>query len=423
MPKTLSVQLSDAAIKKHAADLNVATLNDPRHSIRFRYRNDRTRGSWHIVQFGQGKAKWRKAANWPDVSAKTMIDMLPVVSARLMGDPSASATVDGCREVGQVLTWYSDRMISDRTLSGDRRGSTLSAIRCQLLPRLQDVPLSQLNAASLDKLLYGPMQAEYSISYVKSVLGVLKVVMAAAMALREISADPVKDVTFGTFTKAKIRPKGARLRHVAVVDLMASWADLYKQGPQDVAFAVMMLAHGTRISETRKAMWKNIHLEKGEWFIPARDTKSKRDHLLPLTPQVVAFLARYRETQKAQGYDGGYLFPSASRSGKPLARCQSFDIFKRLGAGEWTSHDLRKLARSCWAKLRVDSLVVKLLLNHALTDLEATYFQDLGDDIKREALERWHGWLDAQGFDLFQGETVVRCAAKRNPVDPSGWLA
>ena len=84
--------------------------------------------------------------------------------------------------------------------------------------------------------------------------------------------------------------------------------------------------------------------------------------------------------------------------------------------------DLRKLARECWAKLKVDSLVVKLLLNHKLTDLEATYFQSRGEEIKRDALELWHGWLDSQGFDLLQGETVVRQPVRRASVDPAGWL-
>lgn len=423
MGKTLQVPLSDAAIKRHAEDKNVSTLNDPRHPIRFRYRTDRARGSWHVVRFINGQAKWRKAANWPDVSAKTLLEQLPAVHARLLGDPAAVATIAHFKEVGQVLSWYFDRLNGDCTLSASRRSSALSAIRAQLLPRLKDVPLAELNAASLDKLLFGPMQAEYALSYVKSVLGVLKVAFEAAVSLQQLAINPIKDLSFGTFSQVRIRPKGARLRHVNVVDLLGAWAECYQQSPQDVAFAVMMIAHGTRISETRQAKWKNVHLAAGEWFVPASDTKSKRDHLVPLTPQAVAFLNRYRASQKARGYDGAYLFPARSRSGRPLARSKAFEIFARLGAGDWSSHDLRKLARSCWAKLRIDSLVVKLLLNHSLTDLEATYFQDLGDDIKREALERWHGYLDAQGFAALQGETELRQPKKLTPVDPAGWLA
>lgn len=423
MAKTLQVQLSDAAIRKHAADPDVVELNDPRHPLRFRYRKGRARGSWHVVTYAQGRQKWRKAANWPDVPAKTMVDSLPKVLARMMADDKAPATVDGWERVGQVLDWYAARLKTDSSLSRARRDSVKSAIKCQLLPALGELHLSKLNTDTLDRHLVWHMQAEYSLSYVKSVLGVLKVVFGTALSLGRITVNPMVGVSFGHFTKAKIRPKGARLRHVSVVDLLAAWADAFNDEPAGVALMVLMLTHATRITETRQATWKNIHLGAGEWFIPAADTKSSRDHLLPLTAQDVAFLERYRAEQKARGYDGAYLFPSTARSGRPMSRSHAFALFARFGAGEWTSHDLRKLARTTWGELDVDGLVAKLLLNHSLTDLEATYFQSRGEVLKRNALTKWHAWLDVQGFNALHDKTLPRRAQKPIAVDPAGWLA
>lgn len=424
MPKkTLNLNLSDAAIKKHAADLNVYQLNDPRHPVRFRYRADRNKGSWHVLRFAGGKVRWRKAANWPDVPAKAFLEHLPAVHSRLLADPSASVTIGSYTTVGQVLAWYYDRLQVDTTLSKSRKASVLSVIRVHLKPKVGGLLLYELTAAALDKFLVWPMLEHHRPSYVRSALGVLKLVFALALDLQQITTNPVEHAVFSKSTGVKIRPKGARLRHVDVVELLAAWNELFASSPMDVAFAVMMLAHGSRITETRKARWRNVNLSAGEWFIPAVDTKSKRDHVVPLTSQDVAFLTRYRNAQIAQGYEGAYLFPSQTRPGRPLSRTHSFAIFERLGAGGWTSHDLRKLARECWAKLKVDSLVVKLLLNHSLTDLEATYFQSRGEEIKRDALGLWHGWLDSQGFDLLQGETVVRSPERRVAVDPSGWLA
>lgn len=419
---TLNVSLSDAVIKRYAEDPTIAELNDPRHPLRFRYRNDRSRGSWHVVRHDKGDI-WRKAANWPDVPARLMIDSVPAVLARLMVDPKAPATVDGWQKVGQVLTWYVERMKADRGLSKERRSSSMSLINRQLLPALDTLPLCKLNRDTLDRHLIWHMQEEYSLGYVKSALDVLKVVFNRALILKKITVNPMAGVTFGNFTKAKIRPKGARLRHVAVVDLLAAWAEAFASDPAGVALMVLMLTHATRISETRLAKWKNIHLDAGEWFIPGADTKSKRDHLLPLTPQAVAFLQRYRESQKARGYDGAYLFPSTAHAGRPMSRSQAFAVFTRYGAGDWTSHDLRKLARTTWGELDVDGLVAKLLLNHSLTDLEATYFQSRGEVLKCNALNKWHAWLDAQGFDALQDKTGARRAVKPVAVDPAGWLA
>lgn len=424
MPKrTLKLPLSEAAIKKHADDLNVYQLNDPRHPVRFRYRQDRTRGSWHVLRFANGTVKWRKVANWPDVSTKSFLEHLPSVHAQLMVDPQASVVISGCTSVGQVLDWYYARLLTDTTLSKGRKSSVLSMVRVHLKPKLGDLQLSELGVVALDKRLIWPMLEQYTPSYVRAALGALKRAFALAVVLMPLASNPVEHAAFSKSTNIKVRPKGARLRHVHVVDLLATWRELFATAPADVGFALMMLGHGTRISETRLARWKNISLAAGEWFIPAADTKSKRDHVVPLTPQAVAFLTRYRNAQQAQGYDGGYLFPSLTRSGRPLSRTHAFEVFDRLGAREWSSHDLRKLARECWAKLKVDSLVVKLLLNHSLTDLEATYFQSRGEEIKRDALGLWHGWLDSQGFDLLQGETVMRSPARRVSVDPAGWLS
>ena len=421
MPKTLQVQLSDAAIKKHAADLDVAELKDPRHPLRFRYRRDRSRGSWHVVIFDRG-AHWRKASNWPDVPARLMLESLPKVVQRLMEERKAAATVDGWQLVGEVLEWYAARVEASRPLSDSRKSTALSAVRLHLLPRLGLVKLRDLNKATLDDLFYMPLQAEYSPAHIKGLLGVLKVAFRQALRQSRITVDPLAAVTFSDFSKAKIPPKGARLRHVSIAELLASWAERFELAAPEIAFAALMLCHGTRISETRKAKWQNVSLAAGEWFFPAVDTKPKRDHVLPLTPQVVAFLTRYREWQKAKGYAGAYLFPAPDRSGKPMGRSRSFAIFTRLGGGEWTSHDLRKLASTRWAEQGTDTLVVDLLLNHAVGQLKSTYVQTNAAALKRAALTRWHEWLDGQGFICLHDKRAARRPGEATEAEAADWL-
>ena len=152
-------------------------------------------------------------------------------------------------------------------------------------------------------------------------------------------------------------------------------------------------------------------------------TKGGRDHVLPLTPQALAFLKSYSKRQFVRGYSGAFLFPSTTHPGKPISRAHAFELFTWLGQGEWTSHDLRKLARTTWAELGVDSVVGRLLLNQALPTLEATYVQTTALVRKREALERWHAWLDERGFAALHGATPARPAASANPVQPASAVA
>lgn len=420
MAKTLQVALSDAAIKKHAADPEVRELNDPRHPLRFRYRlKDRSQGSWYVVRRGQ----WKKAGNWPEINARTMLDNLPLVLSRLQVDPAAVATVGAWSNVGQLLTWYAERVKVGRALSKPRQSTVLSAIRRQLVPRLGDLPLADLNKTSVDERLYLPLQAEASLAHVRGVFAILKLACKRAVALDRLPTDPLAGVSFGQFNKTNIRPKGARLRHTAVPALLAGWAEAYQSTPRPVTLAVLMLTHGTRISETRLARWQDVDLVTGEWFIPARVTKGGRDHVLPLTAQALAFLQRYSFRQLMRGYTGAFLFPSTTRPGQPMSRAEAFAAFADLGQGEWTSHDLRKLARTTWAELGVDSTIGRLLLNQALPTLELTYVQTTAMSRKRDALERWHAWLDERGFAALHSATPARLAAAPEPVQPATALA
>ncbi|MNM21444.1 Prophage CP4-57 integrase [compost metagenome] len=408
-PKTLVVQLSDAAIKRHANDIHVTQLRDPRHPLRFRYsRSTRERGSWHVVKFTGGRDVWRKAGNFPELTFKALLAALPEIQQRLAADlANATAIVTTWQTVGDLLRWYRQRAEEDRNLSQDRRDNVRSQINRHLLPALDAIALGELDKALLDQRLYRPLQAEYELSTVRAVFQTLKAAFAVALALKKITTNPLLAVTFRDFTKAKIQPKDGRLTTDRVRELFAQLAEHVSAGRLDhVALFVLMLAHGTRINETRQAKWVHFSELARQWRLPAADIKTRRAHSLPLTAQMEAFLARYREHLIRQsGALPAYLFPG-SQSGKPISKRSAQNVFAVLGTGEWTSHDLRKLCRSAWADMGVEYLTGERLVNHAPQNLDATYIHSTLEGQKRVALERWHAWLDEQGFALIHGRAL-----------------
>lgn len=395
--RTVTVALSEAAIRKHGSDNEVSQLRDPSRPIRFRYRKNRNRGTYFIVKFSGGKDHWHKAGTYPDLPVKAFLSILPELCKELAVQPSGgSIAATGWTTVGEVLEWYGQRVATDGHLSKKRKAGTRSAVNRQLLPRLGELPISAVNRATLDAQLMWPMQQEYALSHVRLVFGVLKVAMKQAHGLGLIGANPLAGMTFTDFIKTKIKPKDARLRPADAAQLLAQWSESYTTTPATVTLATLMLAHGTRVGETRLAKWRSFDLAGQVWHIPASDTKTKKAHALPLTRQVCALLERYRENQSAAGYKGAYLFPGAQ--GHPMSERKVQNDFACLASDEWTSHDLRKLARTAWADLGVDYLIGELLLNHALKALDTTYIHTTAETLKRDALERWHAWLDEHGF-------------------------
>ncbi|WP_323157825.1 tyrosine-type recombinase/integrase [Pseudomonas fulva] len=400
MSATRSIKFTENELRRQAADLAVRDLRDPRYpGLYLRFWSDRSRGTWHLVR---GK-QWAPVARWPDLSAAAVITELPALRQRLLRDPATAPVASGMATVGQLLDWYGDRMSRDRALSAKRKAGARSAIAQHLKPRLDGLAIADVTADTLDKQLMWPSQAEVSLSYLRQMFALLLTAFKQAKRLGLVVADPMAGMRFSDFTKAKIMPKASRLRAVQLPEVMQKLIHAFDDAPEKVMLALMMLAHGTRIGETRMARWSEVSVTAGEWFIPAANAKTRTEHRLPLTAQICALLARYRTIQQASGYEGVYLFPN--RRGVCLSEGQASAVFTELGRGEWTSHDLRKVSRSTWTDLGIDGHIGEMLLNHSLGKIASTYIHTQAMAQRRAALEKWHAWLDGIGFGRIHGLT------------------
>jgi integrase len=397
---TAAVKITQAEIKRQAAG-TVQDLRDLENKgLYLRFNKARNGGSWFLVL----KGKWNPIGKYPELFHTQVVAALPSIRLRLAAGEGAS--LSKWDTVGELLGWYADRMSRDRNLSAKRKKTGASMIKCHLMPRLGDLPLISLDKAALDNQLMWPLQETISIDYVRSVFQLLALAFRQAFKLGLITTNPMAAIKFNDFSKAKVGIKPSRLRGVQLEGLLAQLAEVMPAAPLDSMLALMMLCHGTRIGETRMARWSHISLAEREWFIPAEHTKTGVEHHLPLTEQVCALLIKYRDGQCARGYDGQFLFPA--RNGKALGEAQGCAVFRRLGKGEWTSHDLRKVARTGWADLGIDHLIGELLINHAMGHNVKVYIQSDVMARKRDALEQWHAHLDQKGFAVIHGLTGFR---------------
>jgi len=397
---TAAVKITDAEIKRQAA----GTVRDVRDlenkGLYLRFNKARTGGSWYLVL----KGEWNQIGTFPELTHKQVVAALPSIRLRLAAGEGAS--LSKWVTVGELLEWFADRMSRDRNLSTKRKNTGASIIKCHLKPRLGELPLIGIGKAALDTLLMWPLQETVSIDYVRSAFQLLALAFRQAAKLGMITSNPMAAIRFNDFSKAKVGIKPSRLRGVQLEGLLGQLAEVMSTAPLDSMLALMMLCHGTRIGETRMARWSHISLAEREWYIPAENTKTGVEHHLPLTEQVCTLLTRYREGQYARAYEGQCLFPA--RNGKALGEAQGCAVFRRLGQGDWTSHDLRKVARTGWADLGIDHLIGELLINHAMGHNVKVYIQSDVMSRKRDALEQWHAHLDQKGFAAIHGLTGFR---------------
>ncbi|HGA2318100.1 TPA: tyrosine-type recombinase/integrase [Pseudomonas putida] len=405
MSATVAVKLSDAEIRRQAAELGVRDLRDPRHpGLRFRFDQNRQAGTWFLVI----RRKWNRLARFPEYGPAAIFAELPGLRQRLLVRPNEPVALAGLVTFNDLLAWYKERATSDASLSDSWKSTVRTVVDKHLLPRLGDLPILALTAAVLDKTLMWPLQAECSTSYVRQIFRVLSLAVSKARALGLIPSNPMAELKFTTFIKTKIAPKDGRLRADHLQEVVPALGALFNTTPVDAMLALLMICHGTRVGESRRAEWPDFAFGHGEWIIPAKHTKTRTEHRLPLTPQVCALLRRYRAAQLEGGYTGKYLFPG--RKGQSMSASQAASVFRRLACREWSSHDLRKVARTAWLDMGVDGFIGEMLLNHSLGKVADTYIKSKGNSLRREALEQWHEWLDGIGFAAIHGLTGVQSA-------------
>lgn len=418
--RTARVAFTDAEIRTQALAQGVRDLRDMRYpELRLRLGQCRQRGSWWVVL----GSTWHRLGRWPGLTAKGAVAALPGALARLAADPRASASAQAFATFGEVLEWQLDRQQRNRALSAKRKAGIKSMINRHLLPRLRDLPLIAGDKSTLDRLLFWPLQEQYKAGYVQQAYGVLAGALRKARRLDLIAANPMDGMAFKDFITARIEPKEPALRPYDLPPLLARLEQCYRTAPGDTLLALLMLCHGTRIGETRRALRRHVLLDHRVWIIPGDKAKNRHEHILPLTSQMVALLAAHFQWQQDRGIASAYLFPG--KPGAPLSEKQASEVFVRLSQGEWTSHHLRKLARTCWTEMGVDHLIGEMLLNHTIKGVAAAYIHTQAEERKREALERWHAKLDSHGFARIHGMTDARPHETRNtseaaPVATSG---
>ncbi|EGR2744206.1 tyrosine-type recombinase/integrase [Vibrio parahaemolyticus] len=414
--QTLETVISDAVIKRHLKDPTIYQLKDPRYSLYLRYNTARTGGSWLLVHYAKGKQTRRKVGGFPVTTSKVMFSRLPEIKTELVINPlSEKVSVGQFDSVADVLNWYQLRASKDRESSQRRKANIKSVINRHLVPMLGDMVIDQLDHRTLDSILMWPLQERYSLSNVRGIFAVLKVAFKQAKMLNLVEVDPVAGLKFGDFITATIQPKDAAIRPDHVPGIIQS---LSQHDRMSQVLVVLMLAHGTRIGETRLTRWDHIDFDSREWFIPSEHTKTKQAHRIPLTDCMVEYLKQYQQSQRH--YNGVYLFP-ASRKGQAMSADNASQKVKAVSGGQWSAHDLRKVARTVWADLGVDYMVGELLLNHALSKLDKTYIHTFAESQKRQALTEYHDWLNRHG--LFLGLDNVTNPMTTRPVNDANHQA
>jgi integrase len=167
----------------------------------------------------------------------------------------------------------------------------------------------------------------------------------------------------------------------------------------------LIFLNATRRDEFRRAVDTEIERRTGLFTIPAKRTKNKREHIIPMAPLSLKILAG---VPRVEG-KAGFLFSTTGKtpvSGVNKAKERIAEAMLRMAREEatkrgenpdkveipvWRIHDLRRTARTGFSRLRIPGEIAERCINHVSdqADTEEVYNQHRYTEEKREAFAAW----------------------------------
>lgn len=378
MSRTVQTRITDTEIKRHAGS-GVAQLTEKNTGLVFRFSKRKGReesGSFHLRHYQKGRCRWLFIARWPEANTKAAREIYKQMKPVLFVSPEAPAVIDRFTTVGQCLDWHNDRVQRNPQLTKSRKDAVASAVRRHLKPLLGDVALHELTHTLIDERLFQPLSSN-APSFVRSVFGVLKTALKMGHIFKLLTSDPMRNYSYTDFNTAKVKAKTPKLTQK---ELKAVIGAMPYSGRTRLLIQLMLL-WGTRIGETVALRWSWVDWESNVVRLPPEVTKTSSQHDIPLTPQVRALLVAHRRKQSGRY---AFIFP-----GRPQHHLDVSTLHKEIAMvsrGAWTSHELRKLARTIWGDLGVEYAIAESLLNHTVSGLDVIYNASQLMTKKREAL-------------------------------------
>ncbi|MHC6051944.1 tyrosine-type recombinase/integrase [Ralstonia solanacearum] len=162
----------------------------------------------------------------------------------------------------------------------------------------------------------------------------------------------------------------------------------------------MVMLTACRKNEVAAARWAEFDLDAGTWTIPEQRMKSRREHWVPLSRQVLALL---RELRKIS--DGEVLFPHRDKPGATLNDRTLNALLERIGYAGESLHGWRVAFSTHFNGLGANPDVVEACLAHARRGVRGVYNRAEYRDERRVILQDWADHLD--GLAAVRDDTAM----------------
>ena len=270
----------------------------------------------------------------------------------------------------------------------------LSSLKTYVFPMIGDVAVDEIDGPMIRSVLLPIwLSIPETARRVRQRIGVV-LDWCHASGLRPAEA-PMRSVSKGLPRQPKQDRHFAAMPYFDVPTLMAKVAESDSVGRLALQFTVLTAG---RSGEVRGAVWGEIDLEARTWTVPPERMKADKIHVVPLSPEALAVLARAGSGLFSEEGDR-LIFPGLKS--KPLSDMTIAKALKTAGYGAFTVHGFRSSFRDWAAEMTsTPGDIVEAALAHTIANrVEAAYRRTNYLEKRRVLMDSWGAYLLRRGLE------------------------
>ena len=295
-----------------------------------------------------------------------------------------------------ALEWYE---LKKDDVTEDYALDIWRSLERHIFPKLENFPISTITAPQVIELLR-PIESKGSLETVKRLIQRMNEIMTYAVNGGVIYANPLSGIR-ANFKKPK-KAHMLALKPEELPELMIAIANANIKRTTRCLIE-WQLHTMTRPSESAGATWKEIDIDNKIWTIPAERMKKRKEHIVPLTDQMLALI----EVMRPISAHREFLFPS-DRNPRTHANSQTANVaLKRMNfGGRLVSHGLRSIASTTLNEQGFESDLIEAALAH-VGDNQVRNAYNRTDYLERRRpmMGWWSGYIEeaAKGSNSITG--------------------
>ncbi len=351
---------------------------------------------WRLDYRFSGKRKTLSMGVYPDVGLKEARGRRDEARKLLAGDidpgehrkAQKAAKLERASNSFETVAreWFAKHSLNWATTHADK---IIQRLEKDVFPWLSGKPIAEITAPELLTVLRR-IENRGALDTAHRARQNCGQVFRYAVATGRCERDPSGDLR-GALAPAKHKHFAAITDPLAVGELLRAIDGF--QGTFIVQCALKLAPlFFARPGELRKAEWQQFDLEKGEWryFV----TKTKSEHLVPLSSQAVAILQELHPLTSTRKF----VFPGRDPQ-KPMSEAAVNAALRRMGYDiktEITGHGFRAMARTILhEELGIKPEVIEHQLAHRVPDaLGTAYNRTKFLTERRKMMQQWADYLE-----------------------------